>query len=319
MLTTGAITDAAGDDAAGDAAMGWMLAPSSLKAAKGDRVGRLTPDERVAQAFGDTAPPDQAIPLEAITYLKPDDLAALKAQANNATVARMIGAHARVMLAEQNAPAVIATTGKYPEEEPTAQDFVNIYGSDEGPRRFDDFRITTGVAKAYSDMYPATNQAIHADLRDAEPAPGGSPEAVERYEVKAAAARLIMLARDADPAAYVSQLYRGDAPDWSKLETPEDFQAAVNWARAAQQQMGFRTVLSVPQEFSDRMGARYVDESVPPQQRIIELSEKFKALRNPEERFTFAWQMLPSALAGLRRNAAGKPSRRETAHGATAC
>ncbi|UCI06268.1 hypothetical protein [Mesorhizobium sp. B1-1-8] len=262
-----------------------------------------------AQAFGERPSRDgpASIPLDAITYLNPGDIAALKAQANNATAAQMVGANARVMLAEQNAPAVIATIGKYPEEEPTAQDFVNVYGADEGSNRFEHFRITTGVAKAYSDMYAASNQAIHAELLHSRPGSGSSLEARERYEVKAGAAQLIMVARDADPVAYVSQLFRGFAPDWNKISTPEDFQAAVNWARAAQQQMGFRTVLSVPQEFSDNLGARYVDKSVPLQQRIIELSEKFKAVRDPEARFTFAGQVFQSALARIRQNAADDP------------
>ncbi|WP_137935472.1 hypothetical protein [Mesorhizobium comanense] len=308
MLTTGATTQAASNDAAGDETMGWMLAPSSLKAAKGDRVGKLTPDERVAQAFGDTAPPDPAIPLEAITYLKPADLAALTNKANNASAAQTIGAHARVMLAEQNAPAVIAATGKYPEEEPTAQDFVNIYGAEEGPKHLDQFRVTTAVAKAFSDMYRAPNRSIHAELRDLEPGPDGSPEERERYEIKSGAAQLVLAARDADPVAYVNDLFRDSAPDWGKVETPQEFQSAVAWVRSAQAQMGFSKVLSVPQDVADGLGARYVDESVPLQQRIIELSEKLKAVRDPEARFIVVGQVFPSALAGLRRNAAGNPN-----------
>ncbi|UCI24598.1 hypothetical protein [Mesorhizobium sp. B2-8-5] len=52
--------------------------------------GQKTPDEMVAQAFGERQSPDSdtAIPLDAITYLKSGDLAALKAQANNATAPR---------------------------------------------------------------------------------------------------------------------------------------------------------------------------------------------------------------------------------------
>ncbi|WP_181168841.1 hypothetical protein [Mesorhizobium sp. B2-4-17] len=264
----------------------------------------------VAQAFGEATSPDgeTAMPLDALTYLKPGDIAALKDQANNATAAQLIGAKARVMLAEQNAPAVMAATGKYPEEQPTAQDFVNVYGADEGPNRFEKFRITTDVAKTYSDMYPVSNQAIHAELRDLEPGPGGSPEERERYEVKAGAAQLIMAARDADPVAYISQLFHGNAPDWGRVSTPQDFQAAIAWARAAQQQLGFSKVLAVPQELADSVGARYVDESVPLQQRIIELSDKLKAVRDPEARFAFAGQVFRSALARLRQNAAGNPS-----------
>ncbi|WP_181167022.1 hypothetical protein [Mesorhizobium sp. B2-8-3] len=272
--------------------------------------GQKTPDEMVAQAFGERQSPDSdtAIPLDAITYLKSGDLAALKAQANNATAAQMIGANARVMLAEQNAPAVIAVTGKYPEgEKPTAQDFVNVYGADEGSNRFEHFRITTSAAKAYSDMHAASNQAIHAELLHSRPGPGSSLEVSERYEVKAGAAQLIIAARNADPVAYVGNLFPGDAPDWSKVKTPQEFQAAINWVWAAQKRLGFSRTLAVPQNFSDSLGARYVDESVPLQQRTIELSETLKAIRNPEARFTFAGQVFQSALARIRQNAADNP------------
>ncbi|WP_206681925.1 hypothetical protein [Mesorhizobium sp. NZP2298] len=270
---------------------------------------QATPDEMVVQAFREQPSPggETAIPLDAITYLKPSDFAALKDQANNAAAAQMIGANARVMLAEQNAPAVLAATGKYPENVPTAQDFVSVYGVDEGSKRLEQFRVTTDVAKAYSDMYPASNQAIHAELRDIEPGPDGSPEARERYEIKAGAAGLIMAARDADPVAYVSKLFSGDAPDWSKVKTPQDFQAAVTWVRSAQKQLGFSKVLSAPREVADRFGAGYVDENVPLQQRVIELSEKLTALRDPEARLTFAGQVFQSALARLRQNAADNP------------
>lgn len=67
-------------------------------------------------------------------------------------------------------------------------------------------------------------------------------------------------------------------------------------------------MLAVPQELADSVGARYVDESVPLQQRIIELSDKLKAVRDPEARFAFAGQVFRSALARLRQNAAGNPS-----------
>ncbi|QKD03001.1 hypothetical protein EB235_17060 [Mesorhizobium loti R88b] len=277
-----------------------QAAAAAMSARRGDRVA--------IDGSGSTTLDDKtAIPLNAITYLKPGDAAALKDPANTATAAQFVGARARVQLAEQNAPAVIAATGEYPDEQPTAQDFVNIYGAEEGSKRFDQFRTTAGVAKSFFDMYRAPNQAIHAELRDFEPGPNGSPEERERYEIRAGAAQLILGARDADPVAYISQIFPGEAPDWSKVSTPQDFQAAITWARAAQQQMGFGRVLAVPQALSDSLGARYVDESVPLQQRIIDLSEVLKAVRDPKARFVLAGQVFQSALDRLRQNAANNP------------
>ncbi|MFC3324261.1 hypothetical protein [Mesorhizobium cantuariense] len=225
-----------------------------------DRSSSATPDDK------------PAILLDAITYLKPSDVAALRDQANTATAAQLVGARAKVQLAEQNAPAVIAATGEYPEEKPTAQDFVNIYGAEDGPKHFEQFRITAGVAKAFNDMYRAPNQAIHAELRDFESEPNGAPEERERYEVRAGAAQLIMGARGADPVNYVGQVFPGSAPDWSKVSTPEDFQAAITWAIAAQQEMGFDNGLPLPWAVADQRAAKYIDPSKPFDRRFAELS-----------------------------------------------
>ncbi|UCI24575.1 hypothetical protein [Mesorhizobium sp. B2-8-5] len=221
----------------------------------------------------------------------------------------MIGANARVMLAEQNAPAVIAVTGKYPEgEKPTAQDFVNVYGADEGSNRFEHFRITTSAAKAYSDMHAASNQAIHAELLHSRPGPGSSLEVSERYEVKAGAAQLIIAARNADPVAYVGNLFPGDAPDWSKVKTPQEFQAAINWAGAAQQQLGFNKRLPLPWDFADRKAAEYIDPSKPFNQRLAELSSLVLAVRDPGARRAISKQIALLVEARWRARAAQDPS-----------
>ncbi|MES0158896.1 MULTISPECIES: hypothetical protein [unclassified Mesorhizobium] len=99
-------------------------------------------------------------------YLKSSDIATLKNEANSATAARLIDGHARVRLAEQNAPAVIAFTGNYPdEEEPAAQDFVSTYGATDGQTRFDEFRATVDAANSFHNFYRASNREIHAELR----------------------------------------------------------------------------------------------------------------------------------------------------------
>ena len=131
-------------------AVGGSRASGNSNAAAADDAGKLMPVEGSARAFDGssaTAPDDKtAIPLDAITYLKPSDVVALRNQANTATAAQLVDARAKVQLAEQNAPAVIASTGEYPEAKPTAQDFASIYGAEDGPKHFDQFRITTGVA-----------------------------------------------------------------------------------------------------------------------------------------------------------------------------
>ncbi|WP_206526128.1 HNH endonuclease [Mesorhizobium sp. M7A.F.Ca.MR.148.00.0.0] len=256
-----------------------------------DRSSSTTPDDK------------PAIPLDAITYLKPSDLAALRDQANTATAAQLVDARAKVQLAEQNAPAVIAATGEYPEEKPTAQDFVNIYGAEDGPKRFQTFNVTAGIAGSIFDMRSAPNRAIHAELRDIEPTAGGSQEEWTRYEAKAAGAQFVMGARRADPAAYVSQMFPGRAPDWDKITTPEDYKAAITWAVAAQQEMGFDKILPLPRSAAESLAAKFIDPSVPWRQRMTDLSTIFLAVRDPRFRLEMARQLFQSGLPRLRQNA----------------
>ncbi|ESY25573.1 hypothetical protein [Mesorhizobium sp. LNJC394B00] len=283
---------------------------SNATAVTQEQSGKLSLDESRAQASGTPAPNGEAdIPLEAITYLKSSDIAALKNEANSATAARLIDGHARVRLAEQNAPAVIAFTGNCPEEEePAAQDFVSTYGATDGQTRFDEFRATVDAANSFHNFYRASNREIHAELRDFEPGPKGTPEEHKRYDIRAGAAEMIMAARRGDPVAYVTQLFPGEAPDWSKVSTPQDFQKAVTWARAAQEQMGFDTRLPLPWAVADQWAAKYIDPSLPFNTRLAELSSIVLAVRDPEAREAVAKQILLTAEARWRAKAAQDPT-----------
>ncbi|WP_246681212.1 hypothetical protein [Mesorhizobium sp. B2-6-1] len=280
-------------------------------AAIADGAGKLTPVNSSAQAFDrsiSSTPDDKsAIPLDAITYLKPGDLAALRDQANTATAAQLVDARAKVQLAEQNAPAVIASTGEYPEERPTAQDFVNIYGLKEGAEHFQAFDTTSNVAAAVFDMRRAPNQAIHAQLRDFEPGPNGSQEEWARYEARIGGAEFVLSARRADPVAYVSQMLPGRAPDWDKITTPEGYKAAITWVVAAQGEMGFDKILPLPWTAAESLAAKFIDPSVPWRQRMTDLSTIFLAVRDPRLRFGMAEQLFASGLPRLRQNAATDP------------
>lgn len=68
-------------------------------AAKGDRVGMQTLDERLAQAFRDDLPQQEQ--------------AALIRQAQAANIAQQVEFRTNIGLAEQNAPGAIAQTGAY--------------------------------------------------------------------------------------------------------------------------------------------------------------------------------------------------------------
>ena len=151
------------------------------------------------------------------------------------------------------------------------------------------------------------NQAIHAELWDFEPGPNSSQEERARYEAKAAGAQFVLGARRADPAAYVGQMFPGRAPDWDKITTPEDYKAAITWAVAAQQEMGFDKILPLPRSAAESLAAKFIDPSVPWRQRMTELSTIFLAVRDPRLRLEMARQLFQSGLPRLQQNAATDP------------
>ncbi|WP_457155050.1 hypothetical protein, partial [Mesorhizobium sp. P5_C1] len=102
----------------------------------------------------------------------------------------------------------------------------------------------------------------------------------------------------------VSQMFPGPAPDWSKVSTPEDFQAAVTWALAAQQELGFDRKLPLPRAVSSQRATQYIDPSVPFEKRFAELSAIVLAVRDPGARKAVAEQISLAAQAQWRARAA---------------
>ncbi|MER8863242.1 hypothetical protein NKI19_05910 [Mesorhizobium sp. M0751] len=162
-------------------------------AAKGDRVGKQTPDEMVAQAFRDD--------------LSQEEQAALTRQAEAARTAQQIELRTNIGLAEQNAPDAIASTGAYSGKMPGRDAFRIVFGLDEGDKRFRDFEWRADVGRQVFDMRIMPNRAIHAALRDAELSPAGSRGEQARYHVTAAAALQTLEARRIDPAGYVRKVF----------------------------------------------------------------------------------------------------------------
>ncbi|WP_137935466.1 hypothetical protein [Mesorhizobium comanense] len=282
MLTTGAITDAAGNDAAGDEPMSWMLAPSSLKAAKGDRIGELTPDERVAQAFGDGISPEQR-PI-------------LLQRARLADANRQIEMRAGISLAEQNAPEAIRKTGTYSGPMPTEAQLLALYGSSEGGRRFQAFNRTLEISHRYHDMLTMPNDAVRAMVANSEPKPDSvtPTEDKARHEAIAAAADLTLRARQGDPGGYVRESFKNLDAAWNNISKPEDYRAAIAGSIAAQEQLGFETTQPLPNAVVDGMVDGLRDRS---QGQDAELSSIFSALPTEISRQAMLGHLLQQSSA----------------------
>jgi hypothetical protein len=149
--------------------------PASGGDVSGDRLGKKTPDEAVAQAFEGRAPARDPIATKPaadhLTDLSPNDVQRLIDQAHAATTAQLIEARTNIALASQNAPDAIANTGSYSGKMPSPADFAAVYGTEEGGKQHQNFNLKIDVGRQAFVMRTMPNQAIHAALRDAEPGP----------------------------------------------------------------------------------------------------------------------------------------------------
>ncbi|WP_244440056.1 hypothetical protein [Mesorhizobium metallidurans] len=256
----------------------------STAASKGDGAAKLTPDERVAQAFhnDNSAHDNGKAALKAapwIADLSPDALRDLGQKAQTAMTVQLIETRAKIDLASENAPTAIAGTGVYSGKMPRAEDFIAIYGADEGGKQFQDFSRKIDVGRQAFDMRTMSNRAVHVQLRDAEPGPGGPPAEQARYQVTAAAAIQTLGARRVDPGGYVRKVFpnvdaawgkigRPDSGSWNRRGEPDSYdpsayENAIAASVAAQKQLGIESFQPLPWSVVQNIVATFNDESVP--------------------------------------------------------
>ncbi|MER9545076.1 hypothetical protein NKI72_23910, partial [Mesorhizobium sp. M0437] len=300
VLGTGPVsTDGRTKDDTIEAVGGPRASGSSVLATREAPVGGLPSDETPIRT-GSVGPVGNTAWAAAgpwIADLSPDTVQDLGQKAQVATVASLVDARTNIDIALQNAPAAIANTGSYSGKTPGAEDFTAVYGAEDGGKRLQAFDITADIGRAVFDMRPVPNQAIHAQIRDFEPGPYGSPEEREQYEIRAGAAQLVLGARRADPAGYVGQLFPNHAPDWDKITALEDYKAAVTWAVAAQQELGFDRILPMPWAVAGQQAAKYIDQGVPFEKRLAKLSSIVLAVRDPDARKATTQQISVAAEA----------------------
>ncbi|BCG79528.1 hypothetical protein [Mesorhizobium sp. 113-3-3] len=256
-----------GGDASGVSPITWVLASgnSEAAAATGDRVGKLTPDQRVAQAFRDDIPPE--------------DRPGLAQQARAADAAQQVEMRTSIILVEQNAPAAIRETGSYSGPIFTPEQFVALYGATEGIKRFQAFNQTLDVSRQFYGMRTMSNDAVQAMVRESTPrADSATPEEDQaRHDAIATAADLTFKERQGDPGGYVRKTFANLDAAWNNLSKPEDYQAAIVGSIAAQQQLGFKTVQPLPNSVAEDINDKPSDKSLPPQDRKADLSNVLQA------------------------------------------
>ncbi|MER8446108.1 hypothetical protein NKH52_23225 [Mesorhizobium sp. M1066] len=278
--------------------------PASGGEATGDRLGKKTPDETVARAFEGRAPAPDPIATkpaaDSLADLSPNDVQRLIDQAHAATTAQLIEARTNIALASQNAPDAIANTGSYSGKMPSPADFAAVYGAEEGGKQYQNFSLKMDVGRQAFGMRTMPNQAIHAALRDAEPAAGSSEDEQTRYQVTAAAALKTLGMRRADPAGYVRDVFANVDAAWRAATSPDSKSetsnpAAYRWAIAisvaAQRQLGVETPQPLPRAVVQSLADTFSDEDVPQAEKDIILHDLLAAAPDPGVRQALSRQL----------------------------
>ncbi|MBZ9854317.1 hypothetical protein LB566_10920 [Mesorhizobium sp. CA13] len=267
MFGVGAPGESSSSDASDGQPVSWIRVSGNSDAAatKGDRVGKPTPDEIVAQAFG-----------EDITQ---EDRPALLQQAQAAHASRQVETRTRIGLAEQVAPKAIRETGSYSGPTFTPENFAALYGKTEGTKRFQAFNQALDVSRQFYGMRTMSNDAVRAMVKESAPkADSATPEEDRvRHDAIAAAADLTLQARQDDPGGYVRKTFASLDATWNNLSKPEDYQAAIIGSIAAQQQLGLKSVQPLPNSVAEDVNNKLSDGSRLQQAKEADLSNMLQA------------------------------------------
>ncbi|WP_206526430.1 MULTISPECIES: hypothetical protein [unclassified Mesorhizobium] len=266
---------------------------TSSAASKGDRLGKPTPEERVAQIVRDD--------------ISAADRPALADQARAADAARQIETRTSLGLAEQNAPAIISDTGTYSGLMPTPEQFVALYGAPEGVRRFQAFNRAIDVSRQFYSMRGMSNETVQTKIRDAAPKEGSTKleEDKAHHEAIATAAELTFKARQDDPGGYVRKIFATLDAAWNNLSKPEDYQAAIIGSIAAQQQLGLEKIQPLPNSVAEGIADTLRDQNRPSQETGVALRNVLIATP-PEQRPAVLDHLLQASVFGVADNMAAR-------------
>ncbi|WP_210240483.1 DUF6973 domain-containing protein [Mesorhizobium comanense] len=257
MFGVGGQGETSEGDASGVQPITWGLASGNPEAAvaTGDRVGKPTPDQRVAQAFRDDIPPE--------------DRPALAQQAWAADAARQVEMRASISLAEQNAPAAIRETGSYSGPTFTPEQFVALHGSTEGGRRSQAFNQALDVSRQFYGMRTMSNDAVQVMVKESAPKAGSATPEQDRArrDAIATAADLTLKERQDDPGGYVRKVFPGLDAAWNMVvesgsSDPSAYGKAMAISIAAQKQLGIENLQPLPQAVAQDIAETLNNEDV---------------------------------------------------------
>jgi hypothetical protein len=208
---------------------------------------------------------------------------------------------ANIEVATANGPQAVLNTGTYSGTVPSADDFFQAYGPQEGASRYNNFVSSMQTNKEAYDMRTMSAGDIQQMVNAAKPTSTGDNAVLEskRYDTLASAQEATIKAREADPATYVRTAFPSVNEQWNNAQSVGNYQSAVAASIAAQQQIGVKNIQPLPKEIATTAVTAFKDEAQPQQNRIGAVASIIMATPDPGQRKLLFNQMVDAGLPDL--------------------
>lgn len=213
---------------------------------------------------------------------------------------------------QQNAPTAVQNTGAYSGSLPSADDFFQAYGPQDGAQKYSAFQTAMETSHNIYDMRTMSAADIQKMVRDAAPTSSGDNAAIEtkRYQALSDAADSVLKARDSDPASYVRNSFPNVNEAWNTVaETAGtdasnvNYQAAINASVAAQQQIGVANPVPLPKSVADNAVSQFKDQTKPSDARLAVVSNLIMATPDEAQRGMIFNQLVAAGLPDVTQGA----------------
>lgn len=245
-----------------------------------------------AQAAGQEVNPDW------YQRLSPEQRQDIQAKAQTRSNQIAVETRGQIEVATANAPTAILNTGRYDGILPTAEQFMQAYGAEDGAQRFNAFSAAVETSRQAFEFRTLPADDIRQIVSEAVPVSSGDNAALEteRYDTLSKAAEATLKAREADPATYVRQAFPSVDAAWENVKDAGGYQAAVAASMAAQQRLGIVNQQPLPKRAADGAVASYKDENLPVTDRIDAVASVLAATDDPAQRRVLFEQLVDAGL-----------------------
>ncbi len=222
---------------------------------------------------------------------------------------------ASIQIATDNAPTAIMNTGRYENELPTAEQFLDAYGSVEGASRYAQFQSNVEVSRQAYDFRTMPADAIQDAVRAAQPTASGDTAVLDqqRYETLSKAAEATITAREADPVAYTRQAFPHVDRAWQTPSEDGNHREALAATADAQAQLGIKNPRLMPTAVADNLVERFKNEEAPEAERIGAMMRVIFSTDDPDQQKAVFDQLVEAGLPEITEGAVDAAARGDEA------